>query len=434
MLRVGLTGGIGAGKSTVSRRLAERGAVVVDADLLAREVVAPGSAGLAAVTAAFGPGVTAADGSLDRAALGGLVFGNPEARARLEAITHPLIRALTERRFAAAPQTAVVVHDIPLLVELGYEDRYHLTVVVHAGAEERVRRVVAGRGVRPGDAQARVASQADDAARRRAADVWLDNTGAPEELLREVDLLWDDRLLPFEAGVRSRTPAARPAGLVLTAPDPTWRSTGARLAARVARAAGDAAIRVDHIGSTSVPGLVAKDVVDLQLVVADLAVADAVADRLGLAGFPRRGGGWADTPKPDPAPGGPAGPGGPGGPGGQGGVGGPAGPAGLAGSGRPDAAPSTWEKRLHGSADPGRAVNLHVRAAGSPGARYAPLFRDWLRSEPSEREAYAVLKVRLAHEHDRRAGYAEAKEPWFTEVAWPRMQEWAARTGWSSPT
>jgi dephospho-CoA kinase len=200
----------------------------------------------------------------------------------------------------------------------------------------------------------------------------------------------------FERGVRTGTPAPRPPELALAEPDPSWEAAGARLAARVARAAGGSAVRVDHIGSTSVPGLVAKDVVDLQLVVAELADADAVADSLAAAGFPRRGGVWWDTPKP----------------------------------GTPSA---RWEKRLHGSADPGRAVNLHVRAAGAPGARYALLSRDWLRSEPAEREGYAALKRRLAGEHALREDYAEAKEPWFTDVAWPRMEEWATRTGWVSP-
>ncbi|WP_340294822.1 dephospho-CoA kinase, partial [Aquipuribacter hungaricus] len=233
MLRVGLTGGIGAGKSTVARRLAARGAVVVDADQLAREVVAPGSPGLAEVAREFGPGVLAADGSLDRGALGAVVFGDAEARGRLEALTHPRIRALTEERVAAAPDDAVVVHDVPLLVELRYEARYHLTVVVHAGAEERVRRLVDERGSTEEDARRRVAAQADDDARRRAADVWLDNTGAPGAVLAQVDALWDDRLLLFEAGVRARRPAPRDDGLVLSPPDPAWQAAGARLAARV---------------------------------------------------------------------------------------------------------------------------------------------------------------------------------------------------------
>lgn len=424
-----MTGGIGAGKSTVARRLVERGAVLVDADVLAREVLAPGSDGLAEVVATFGAEVLAADGSLDRGALGTVVFGDAGARGRLEAITHPRIRELTAERFAAAPEHAVVVHDVPLLVELAYEDRYHLTVVVHTDAEERVRRLVTERGSTVEDARRRVAAQADDDARRRAADVWLDNSGAPHDLLEAADRLWEERVVPFEVGVRTRTAAERPPELVLTPADPAWEATGARLAARVARAAGGLAVRVDHIGSTSVPGLVAKDVIDLQLVVADLGDADALEDPLGAAGLPRRAGAWGDTPKPDTGPVGGETPGRD--------VGSPGSGTAVAGAGHGSPARSgaaaSWEKRLHGSADPGRAVNLHVRAAGSPGARYALLFRDWLRAEAGEREAYAALKQRLAGEHGARAGYAEAKEPWFTEVAWPRMQEWATRTGWVSP-
>lgn len=314
MLRVGLTGGIASGKSTVARRLAAHGAVLVDADVLAREVVAPGSDGLAEVVARFGPQVLTADGALDRPALGRVVFTDPDARRDLEAVTHPRIRALTEERFQAARSDAVVVHDVPLLVELGYEDRYHLTVVVHADVEERVRRLVSERGSSEVEARARVASQADDRARRAAADVWLDNTAAEDDLPASVDGLWRDRLLPFESNVRHGRSSA-PARLTdLVAPDPTWADTGCRLAARVRRAAGDRARSVEHVGSTAVPGLAAKDVVDLQLVVDDLAVADALAPALAEAGFPARPGEWTDTPKP-----------------------GAAGP---------------WGKRLHGSANP----------------------------------------------------------------------------------
>lgn len=395
MLRVGLTGGIASGKSTVARRLVERGAVVVDSDALARVVVAPGSDGLAEVVRTFGDDVLDADGALDRAALGRIVFTDPAARTRLEEITHPRIAALTRQHVAAAPQDAVVVHDVPLLVEKGWSDRYHLVVVVHTDADERVRRLVGERGSSEADARARIAAQAPDADRRAAADVWLDNTGGEDDLLRAVDRLWAERLLPFEENVRSRVRADRGSAVGLVPPDPRWAADGARLAARVRRAAGDAAVRVDHVGSTAVPGLVAKDVVDLQLCVADLDVADRVADALGDAGFPVVPGSWADTPKPGE--------------------------------------PGSWTKRLHGSADPGRAVNLHVRVAGSPAARYALLFRDWLRADDASRDEYAALKQRLAGEHADRSDYAEAKEPWFTATAWPRMQDWAATSGWTAP-
>ncbi|MDT3438309.1 MULTISPECIES: dephospho-CoA kinase [unclassified Pseudofrankia] len=188
---MGLTGGIGSGKSAVSARLAEHGAVVVDADKLARDVVAPGTPGLTAVAEAFGPGVLRPDGSLDRAALGQIVFADPAARRRLEGITHPLIRDETARRFAAPPPDAVVVHDIPLLVEAGMGKGYDLVVVVEAPRELRLERL-AGRGLPRDQAEARMATQADDAARRAVADVLLDNSGTLAGLHAQVDALWHD--------------------------------------------------------------------------------------------------------------------------------------------------------------------------------------------------------------------------------------------------
>lgn len=369
--------------------------MVVDADLLAREVVAPGTDGLVEVATAFGPEVLAEDGSLDRAALGRVVFADPDARARLESITHPRIRAVTEQRFAAAPVGSIVVHDVPLLVELSYENRYHLVVVVHADPEERVRRLVVNRGSDEADARRRVATQADDDQRRRAADVWLDNSGAVDDVLTAVDALWRDRLVPFEANMRRGRYATPPAEVSVLDHQESWASTGRRLVDRVRRAAGERAMAVDHVGSTAVPGLAAKDVIDVQLVVKDLATADDLAQVLTASGFPVAEGTWSDTPKP-----------------------GEAGP---------------WEKRLHGSADPCRPVHLHVRPAGSPSAAHALRFRDWLRHDSSARDSYAALKRRLAMEHRSPADYAAAKEPWFTDVAWPRMQTWARSTGWVPP-
>ncbi|WP_166847436.1 dephospho-CoA kinase [Isoptericola sp. BMS4] len=193
MLRIGLTGGIAAGKSVAARRLAELGAVVVDHDLLAREAVAPGTVGLQGVVEAFGDGVLAPDGSLDRPALGRLVFDDDEARSRLEGVLHPEIRRLAAEQEAlagAADPDAVVVHDIPLLVETGQSDRFHLLVVVDAPAEQRVARLVDGRGLQEAEAWSRVRAQASDADRRAAADVTLDGTGTEEELRAQVDALW----------------------------------------------------------------------------------------------------------------------------------------------------------------------------------------------------------------------------------------------------
>jgi dephospho-CoA kinase len=193
VLRIGLTGGIGSGKSTVARLLAERGAHVVDADVLAREVVEPGTPGLAAVADAFGTGVLTPDGALDRPALAAVVFGDPEARARLDGIVHPLVRARAVEVISALPADSVVVQDIPLLVETGQAGSFDLVLVVEAAFDVRVARLV-GRGLPESDARARIAAQATDEQRRAVADVVLDNSGTPEELAAQVDRFWSERV------------------------------------------------------------------------------------------------------------------------------------------------------------------------------------------------------------------------------------------------
>ncbi|MGA8209184.1 MAG: dephospho-CoA kinase [Nocardioidaceae bacterium] len=185
-MRVGLTGGVASGKSTVAAVLRELGAVVVDADVLAREVVAPGSTGLQQVVAEFGERVLAEDGTLDRAALGAVVFADEVARRRLEAIVHPLVRARAAELEAAAGGEAVVVHDIPLLVETGQADRFDAVVVVDVPVETQVRRMVEQRGWDPADSRARVAAQADRERRRAAATHVVDNTGTHEDLRERV--------------------------------------------------------------------------------------------------------------------------------------------------------------------------------------------------------------------------------------------------------
>lgn len=194
MIRVGLTGGIASGKSEALRRLAELGAVVVDHDLLAREAVAPGTVGLERLVEEFGPGVLSASGELDRPALSRIVFADEGARARLNAVVHPEVRRLAAERDAAAATAgagAVVVHDIPLLVEVGLAGTFHLVVVVDAPVELRLRRLVEGRGMSEEEARARVAAQADDATRLAAADVVLDGSGTVAELRAQVDALWE---------------------------------------------------------------------------------------------------------------------------------------------------------------------------------------------------------------------------------------------------
>jgi dephospho-CoA kinase len=195
VLRIGLTGGIGSGKSTVSALLTARGAVVIDADRIAREVVEPGTPGLAAVVEAFGGGVVGPDGALDRPALAAIVFADPAARRRLDGIVHPLVRARAVELAAAAPPDAVVVNDVPLLVETGQAGSYDLVLVVEADPEVRVRRLV-DRGLTEDDARARIAAQATDEQRRAVADVVLDNSGSREELAAQVDRFWAERVVP----------------------------------------------------------------------------------------------------------------------------------------------------------------------------------------------------------------------------------------------
>jgi len=190
VLRVGLTGGIGSGKSEVARRLAARGAVVIDADSIARQVVEPGTPGLAAVIEEFGTDLLMADGSLDREALGRTVFADAAARRRLNAIVHPLIGDETKRRYAEVPPGAVVVHDVPLLVENRLAPAYDVVVVVDASPQVRLDRLTRLRGMDPADARQRMASQAPDDERRAVADVVIDNGGPLEALDVQVERLW----------------------------------------------------------------------------------------------------------------------------------------------------------------------------------------------------------------------------------------------------
>jgi dephospho-CoA kinase len=190
---VALTGGIASGKSTIARRLAEHGAVVVDADQLVREVQGPGSPVLAAIAATFGDGMLRPDGSLDRAALGSRVFGDDEAIAQLNAIVHPAVRAESARRFAEAfadDPDAVVVYDVPLLVEARVDDPWQLVVVAHAPSEVRAQRLVELRGLTAKEAAARIASQVGDDERLRVADVVIETAGTLDDTLRQVDDLW----------------------------------------------------------------------------------------------------------------------------------------------------------------------------------------------------------------------------------------------------
>ena len=397
MLRLGLTGGIGSGKSTVATRLSEHGALVIDSDVLAREVVEPGTAGLAEIVSGFGTDVLAPDGALDRAKLAAKVFSDNAARARLNAIVHPRVGARTAELMAAAPSDAIVVHDVPLLVENGLGANYHLVIVVDTPTETRLRRLVRDRDMSEEDARARISAQATDAARRAAADVWLDNSGSRDEILAAVDKLWADRLVRYESNVRLHRPAHYGPPR-LADPDPTWPAQAERLAARIRRAAGPLALRVDHIGSTAVPDLPAKDVIDLQLTVSTLDDADTIADPLTEAGFILRPDVIDDQPH--------------------------------------TADPTQWQKRYHTSADPARLAHLHIRAAGTESWLFPLLFRDYLRANPTTRAEYTTLKRALSEQFatdDNSSAYATAKEPWFTTI-YPHMQHWATDTHWQPPT
>jgi len=202
VITVGLTGGIGSGKSTVAELLRARGALVIDADRLAREVVEPGTPGLAAVVARFGEGVLRADGSLDRAALGRIVFADEGARRDLEAIVHPAVRSRAAELSAQAGPGDVVVHMIPLLVETGQQDAFDLVVVVDVDPDTQLGRIRDRDGLDAAQATARVRAQASRAERLAAADVVVDNSGSLADLAAQVAVLWRDHVVPRLPGNR----------------------------------------------------------------------------------------------------------------------------------------------------------------------------------------------------------------------------------------
>jgi dephospho-CoA kinase len=194
---IGLTGGIASGKSVVAKRLAEHGAIHIDADQLARDVVAPGMPALAAIAERFGAGVIAPDGSLDRPALGAIIFADPEARLALNGITHPAVQDLAKQLFRKAESEnpdAIVIYDVPLLVEASRSGDYHafdLIVVVVAAEEARINRLIELRGLTRSEAEGRLASQATDAERLAIADIVIDSNGTLDETLAKADTLWE---------------------------------------------------------------------------------------------------------------------------------------------------------------------------------------------------------------------------------------------------
>jgi dephospho-CoA kinase len=339
------------------------------------------------------------DGSLDRAALAAIVFPDRDALDALDAITGPAISVRVAQLRASAPAGAVSVYDMPLLVERGLWMHEHVAVVVESDVETRVRRLVEQRGLTEDDARHRIAVQATDVQRRAVADVVLDNSDAPDDLVRAVDALWAERLEPYAANLASGMRSRRPdrASDVVVEPRADWEPRAERVVARVAAALASTGVvtEVSHIGSTSVPGLLAKDVIDVQVGVHHLADADREDVRAAFAdrGFVFNHGVHSDTPHPL------------------------------------GANPADWVKRFLGGCDPANHVHIHVREHGSAGWRFALLFRDWLSREPAEKEAYAAEKRRLLAQHDTTSAYVAAKEPWF-EGAWQRANDWAERTGW----
>jgi dephospho-CoA kinase len=277
MLHVGLTGGIASGKSTVATILTELGAHLIDADRIARDVVAVGTPGLAAVRDAFGSEVLDPYGALDRRALAQLVFDDAPALAVLNGIVHPRVREESAARVSQLPDDAVVVHDVPLIVENGMGAQFHLVVVVGASMAVRIERAVA-RGLTEAEATARVAAQADDRARRLAADVWVDNESSEESLRGVVELLWRARIVPFADNLAAGR-WAEP-GEISTPPEPReWQEQAVRLAARIERAAGDRVESVRQVPPTDQPTL---DVIELRALPP---AADLPADALIGAGF-----------------------------------------------------------------------------------------------------------------------------------------------------
>ena len=402
MLRIGLTGGIGAGKSALSATFAECGGIIVDGDVIAREVVQPGTDGLASLVEAFGSDILQSDGSLDRPALAAKAFADDEARQKLNGIVHPLVGQRRAEIIASVPQDAVVVEDIPLLVESGMAPLFPLVVVVYADVELRVRRLVELRGMPEDDARARIAAQADDEQRRAVADIWLDNSGSQEDLVKRAREVWNERIVPFAHNLTERRFVRAPARVVSA--DPTWPDQARRIVARLATSCGHKALRVDHVGSTAVPEFDAKDVIDIQITVESLAVADELGETLLSAGYPRLDHIEQDDIKPDARS--------------------------TVGDYDHNDDPTLWGKRIHASADPGRPTNVHIRVAGWPNQQFALLFVDWLAANPAERTDYlAVKRAAEQRANGDTAGYVEAKEPWFAE-AYRRAWEWADFTGW----
>lgn len=276
---------MGAGKSTVAATFVERGAYLIDADKIAREVVAAGTPGLAALVEAFGDDILDPAGELNRPGLAAKAFVDDESRATLNRITHPLIGARTTELLDAAPGDAIVVQDTPLLVEGHMAPFFHSVIVVDADVEMRVHRLVNSRGLDEADARARIAAQATEEQRRAVADAWLVNHGTHDDLAQQATDLWTQRLVPYELNVRRGIVAEPVAELVAADPDPAV--LGTRLTNRLWALAGERATAVEVIGAAT--GI--RAVTALQITARDEAAATELPDLLRAGGFPADGDG-----------------------------------------------------------------------------------------------------------------------------------------------
>ncbi|GJF17846.1 dephospho-CoA kinase [Mycolicibacterium cyprinidarum] len=361
----------------MSATFSELGGIVVDGDVIAREVVEPGTEGLASLVEAFGDGILLPDGALDRPALAAIAFSDDEKRATLNGIVHPLVARRRSELISGAQEAQenpVIIEDIPLLVESQMAPMFPLVVIVHADVETRVARLLRHRGFSEEDARARIAAQASEEQRRAVADVWLDNSGSADELVEKARTLWHTRIQPFAHNLQAGRAAHSEVRLIPS--DPRWPAQAELILARLRTACGHHARRVDHIGPTAVPGMEARDVIDIQVTVASLEVADHLAGALLGAGYP-------GTPTTED-------------------VAQPAGRSTVSEFDRVDD-DSLWRKRLYCSADPGRPTHVHVRVEGWPGQQFALLFVAWLTANPQ------------AHPGD---------------DAYQRAWEWADATGW----
>lgn len=281
---------------------------------------------------------------------------------------------------------------------------FPLVVVVHTEEQTRVSRLIEHRGMTAADARARIAAQATEKQRRAVADVWLDNSGTPDQLAADARALWQQRIAPFAANLEAGRSV--PAPLRVSAADPTWPEQAARITARLSTACGHHAVRVDHIGSTAVAGLDAKDVIDVQVTVRSLEDADAVAENIRAAGYPRWETVSADMAKPDPVAPWPS-----------------------------STITMMWRCGRSDSTHPPTRVGprtMHIRVDGWPNQQFALLFVDWLRVNPDLHAEYLAVKrdaERAASTGEAIADYAEAKEPWLVD-AYRRAWQWADTVDW----